>query len=145
MTAFSARKAGKDPKTSNNKDGVGRGRKSGLTKLFEAAGFIRYGWNKWTYSFDDSPEFVVAPGTIINSEGMPRQGLVARCDDKEVFFPYGTAPADIAARLDDEIAVITGVGPMIDFEDWTDSLTPAESQRMGRVNTRPGVQYGVWV
>jgi hypothetical protein len=139
MTAFSARKAGKDPKTSNNKDPQTprqtKAQRQATGDEMEAAGFKQSDWNKWDYEC-----FRIVPGTVDF-----RPGWVAICEDGRRI-PIGTASAaEIKIRLDDEISAITGVGPMIDFEDWTDSLTPTESQRMGRVNTRPGAEYGVIV
>ena len=110
MTAHSAIASRKTRNARNIKDGGNSlRRKSGLTKAFEGRGFIRSDWNKWTYTWTGNfPVFKVGPGTVINNDGSPRQGLVARYvpADKEILFPYGTSPAEIAGRLDDEILAI---------------------------------------
>ncbi len=90
---------------SNIKDGPRR-RQSGHSKSFLDNGFIRSDWNKWVYTWlGDFPVFHLAPGAVINDQGKFREGLIARHPqtDKEILFPYGTSPADIAGRLNDEI------------------------------------------
>jgi hypothetical protein len=73
----------------------------------EAAGFT---WTPgpWRYTWEGNfPVFIVAPGIITNEIGT-HAGLVARCAAAsiEIFFPYGTRPASIAAQLNDEILAI---------------------------------------
>lgn len=70
-----------------------------------AAGF-EYRWirnaPRLTYTWSgDFPVFEVIPGIIGISAG-----LIARYAPIEIFFPYETDPADIAARLNDEILAI---------------------------------------
>jgi hypothetical protein len=128
MTSYLARLTGRDPGSRNQKDG-------GRRQPVQTSGF----WGIEGFMPTRTPgEWTYGPFTLVS-------GWIAICDNGRQI-PIGTASvAEIKQRLDDEIAVITGVGPMIDFEDWTDSLTPTESQRMGRVNTRPGAEYGVIV
>lgn len=111
MTAYGQILSGKISDRPNKKDGGGPRRKSGLTKSFEAVGFIRDDWNKWMYTWEgEFPVFKIGPGTIINDEGMPRDGLIASCLQAgiEILFAYGTPPESIKAQLDNEISEIIG-------------------------------------
>ena len=101
MTAFNARKSNRTPKGRNKKDGNGQvARQRDYNKRLEALGFTRTGWNKWSYSWQgDFPTFTLAPGGLLNGE----TGLIAKFEEIEILFPYGTTPAFIKARLDDEI------------------------------------------
>jgi hypothetical protein len=136
MTAFSARKAGRKPDGRNQKDA----RPPRQTKAqcqaagdeMEAAGFTQIDWNKWSYG-----EFRIVPGTVDF-----RPGWVAICDDGRRI-PIGTASAvEIKQRLDDEIAAITGVGELVDIDEWMlIGLPPTDPP----ANTRPGAEYGVIV
>jgi hypothetical protein len=51
------------------------------------------------------PTFTLTPGTLTDNTGT-YAGLIARYGDKKILFAYGTNPAAIAARLDDEILEI---------------------------------------
>jgi hypothetical protein len=73
---------------------------------WEAAGFIRVDWNKRSYSWSGNfPIFTIAPGILTDDTGT-YAGLIARYGDKKILFAYGTNPAAIAARLNDEILEI---------------------------------------
>lgn len=89
----------------NKKDGNGPlVRQRDYNARLEAAGFTRTDWNKWSYSWHgDFPVFKLAPGIVDD-----KVGLVAQCSqaDKTILFSYGTFPADIKVRLDDEILEI---------------------------------------
>lgn len=97
MTAFNARLAGRTPKGRNKKDGA-TGRNPGATN-FEKHGFtFIMPPSQWAYTWQGVfPVFQVAPGRVNGLAGM-----VARCPKSGVieWFPYGTTPADIKARLD---------------------------------------------
>jgi hypothetical protein len=88
---------------------------------WEAAGFEMIDWNKMAYTWEgDFPAFALAPGTITDDQDA-RAGLVARYDpaDIKILFPYGTPPAAIATRLDDEILSIMRHDADIDAPlDW---------------------------
>ncbi len=107
MTAFNARLAGRTPKGRNKKDGNGQMvRQRDYNARLGAARFTRIGWNKWSYSWQGSfPTFTLAPGIL---EDGGAAGLIARYSpaDIEILFPYGTRPALIKGRLDDEILEI---------------------------------------
>ncbi len=104
----------------NRKDGQRFGRhqtkvqRNAAETQWLAAGFSR----KWIrnaprliYTWDHPdgifPVFEITPGIITDNNGT-YTGMVARYPnpDKEILFTYGTPPADIAARLDDEIFAI---------------------------------------
>lgn len=89
----------------NIKDGNGPlVRQRDYNVRLEAAGFIRTDWNQWSYSWDgDFPTFILTPGIVDD-----KAGLVAQCNqaDKAILFSYGTLPADIKARLEEEILEI---------------------------------------
>lgn len=77
-----------------------------------AAGFffrwLRDAPPRLTYSWTgEFPLFEVVPDIVTDDTGT-RAGLIARYTpaNVKIFFPYGTAPADIAARLNDEILAI---------------------------------------
>lgn len=100
------------PRPFNKKDGNGPRRDYTYNARLEALNFTRAGWNKHSYTWPgEFPTFTLAPGVI---EG--EAGLVARCPkaDKEILFVYGAAPADIKARLDDEILTLMGLQADID-------------------------------
>ncbi|KKN15651.1 hypothetical protein LCGC14_0983870 [marine sediment metagenome] len=156
MTAFNARKSNRTPKGRNKKDGNGPlARQRDYNKRLEALGFTRTGWNKWSYSWQgDFPTFTLAPGGLLNGE----TGLIAKFEEIEILFPYGTKPADIKDRLDDEIlGIVEGqgiglakrIGKLIlrrstqivrANEDWLTENLP-ETNRPA--STRPGAEYGV--
>lgn len=112
---------------------------------FQVAGFAQIDWNKWSYSWAGGkfPVFVISPGTHADDQGSIHAGLIARCEgvEKEILFAYGTDPAVIKVRLDDEIAALTEIGEMLDFDGWLADLPKTNPP----VNTRPGAEYGVWV
>ncbi len=88
--------------------------------------------DKWTYkSF-----------TLIQGPVDCRPGWIAICEDGRQI-PIGSAtPAEIAVRLNDEIATQTGIGDLIDVDDFmTEGLPQTNPPR----NTRPGAEYGVWI
>lgn len=105
MTAFSKVCKGKVSRRANKKDGNGPlNRQRDYNARLEALGFTRTDWNGWSYSWQgEFPTFTLAPGIVDD-----KAGLVAQCNqaDKAILFPYGTFPADIKARLDDEILAI---------------------------------------
>jgi hypothetical protein len=95
-------------------------------KQYETAGFTliqppaSYSYT-WQGIF---PIFRVAPGTV---QGLA--GMVARCEAANIieWFPYGTSPAAIKARLDDLILGIlrhdADIDGSIEFDqqdDWID-------------------------
>ncbi|KKL92162.1 hypothetical protein LCGC14_1816520 [marine sediment metagenome] len=106
MTAFNARLAGRTPKGRNKKDGNGQmARQRDYNARLGAARFTQIGWNKWSYSWQGNfPTFTLAPGILEDGAA----GLIARYSpaDIEILFPYGTRPALIKGRLDDEILEI---------------------------------------
>lgn len=92
----------------NRKDGGHFNRRLNQNKEFYALGFTRNDWNKWNYTWSgEFPIFLLSPGTIV-TDGGPKSGLIAHYEPagKEIYFPYGSSPADIAARLDNEIFAI---------------------------------------
>lgn len=105
MTAFSKVCKGKVSRRANKKDDNGPlARQRDYNARLVEAGFTRSGWNKWSYTWSGNfPVFALAPGIV---DG--KAGLVAQCSqaDKTILFSYGTFPADIKARLDDEILTI---------------------------------------
>lgn len=141
MTNFrQARSSGK--RGGNNKDGHRSDRRQTKKQTQAAedqwlvAGFELVDWNKWTYTWDHPdgkiPVFKVAPGTVSNDTGT-HAGLVAQyalgvLSWWTCLFPYGTPPADIAARLNDEILAIMRHdadvdGPPLDWKpagEWID-------------------------
>ena len=88
----------------NIKDGNGPlARQRDYNALLRALGFTRTDWNKWSYSWQgDFPTFALAPGGHLNGE----TGFIAKFKEIEILFPYGTKPAFIKDRLDDEILEI---------------------------------------
>ena len=106
MTAFSKVSKGKFSQFHNKKDGNGQvARQRDYNASLAALGFTRTDWNKWSYTWQGSfPTFTLAPG-ILEGGGA---GLIARYSpaDIEILFPYGTRPALIKGRLDDEILEI---------------------------------------
>jgi hypothetical protein len=132
MTSFKARLEGKTPQTNNIKDGPKRPRDRGDQWL--AAGFTWPGPQRavYNYTWDGNfPLFRIGPERLDGCSG-----LVARCArvDVVLFFAYGTSPAIIAGRLDDEILSIMRhdaeiaempinwepreIGAEIDIDDW---------------------------
>jgi len=109
MTAFNARKSNRTPKGRNKKDGNGQvARQRDYNVRLKTAGFRRTDWNRWTYTWaGDFPAFTLAPGTLTDGTGT-RVGLIAQCSQAGVtiVFSYGTKPAGIATRLNDEILEI---------------------------------------
>lgn len=85
----------------NKKDG--RPRPRSQAAQYEAQGFKRTDWNRWEYTWKGNfPVFQMAPGILGD-----KAGLIAKfSEDIKIHFPYGTPPADIKARLDDEILAI---------------------------------------
>jgi hypothetical protein len=68
-------------------------------------------------------------------------GWVAICDNGRQI-PLGTISAEeIKVRLDDEIAKMTGVGEVIDVDEWMLKNLPQTSPL---TNCRLGAEYGVW-
>ncbi len=100
MTNFKLATCNKD-RPFNQKDGVARSRSQ--DDQYEAAGFKPIDWNKWTYTWEGNlPTFHLSPGILED-----KAGLVATFSPEiKIYFPYGTPPADIKARLDDEILAI---------------------------------------
>jgi hypothetical protein len=109
MTAFSKVCKGEVSDQANKKDGNGSlARQRDYNVILEALDFIRIGWNKWSFTWGgDFPIFTLAPGTFTDDTGT-HAGLIARYSlaDIEILFPYGTSPADIKTRLNDEILEI---------------------------------------
>ena len=99
----------------NKKDGNGPlNRQRDYNARLKALGFSRIGWNKWSYSWQgEFPTFTLAPGGLLNGE----TGLIARLEEIEILFPYGTNPAFIKVRLDDEILEIMRLTEMTDHND----------------------------
>jgi hypothetical protein len=111
LAATRNRKRGK-----NKKDGATGRRCPSPSQDFEAQGFTRLDWNKWTYTWSgEFPVFRLAPGIV----GL-QAGLVAVWEDRKIFFPYGTQPKEIKARLDDEIlAIMRYAAAIVEAEiDW---------------------------
>jgi hypothetical protein len=136
MTAYHARSTGRKPNGRNQKDGGGRHQSVNASGFWGVEGFLpTRDPEKWNYG----------PFTLVRGPVDFRPGWVAICDGRQI--PLGTISAEeIKIILDDQIAGITGVGEVIDLDDWmTAGLAPAERQKMGRVNTRPGAEYGVIV
>lgn len=109
-------------------------------KLWEEAGFENLGAPRITYT-GIGITFEVSPGIVTDETGT-HAGLVARHPGKEILFPRFAPAADIAARLDDEIAAIAAIGELIDVDDFMTANLP---QTTPPTNTRPGAEYGVWV
>lgn len=144
MTGYSARLGGRTPKGRNKKDGA-----TGLLRRgdsFEKAGFtLVEPPAKFSYTWKGVfPVFQVKPG-IINSLA----GIVAQCDDIIEWFPYGTPPGEIKARLDDLILEIMRHDAELDNErldepdddnEWIDvDLWMTRPQAAARQST-PAVQ-----
>ena len=106
MTAFSKVSKGKFSQFHNKKDGNGPlARQRDYNASLAALGFTRTDWNKWSYTWQGNfPTFTLAPGILEDGAA----GLIARYPpaDIEILFPYGTTPALIKGRLDDEILEI---------------------------------------
>jgi hypothetical protein len=120
MTAYKARLNGRTPATRNKKDGATGRRPKDRSDQFEALGFtLIEPPAKWSYTWQGVfPVFQVKPG-IINGLG----GIVARCETANVaeWFPYGTSPDKIKARLDDlvlEIMRSDAADEPIDWAEW---------------------------
>lgn len=112
-----------------------KARRQAIENQWTAAGFKMTDWNKWTYTWPgESPVFRLTPGILIDDRGT-HAGLIARyaSADKKILFVYGTDPASIKARLDDEILAIMRlqadvdnspigggqeIGPEINLDVW---------------------------
>jgi hypothetical protein len=106
----------------NKKDGVAR--PPSLGDQYEDQGFKQIDWNRWEYTWQggDFPVFQVGPGILDD-----KAGVIAKFGDTiniNIHFPYGTDPADIKARLDDEILGIMCYDAGIEEQpltlDWID-------------------------
>jgi hypothetical protein len=86
-------------------------------KLAEA-GFTWVGL-KLTYTWPGVfPAFILAPGIATDETGT-HAGLIARCGDIEILFPYGSDPEAMAAQLDDEILEVMRLQADVDAPlDW---------------------------
>lgn len=102
MTAFSQISRGEQRTHSNIKEGNRTGRPKSQAAQYEATGFtLIEPPAKWSYTWQGTfPVFTVKPGRI---NGLV--GIVARHDQSNTaeWFPYGTKPEVIKARLDDLI------------------------------------------
>lgn len=114
---------------------------------FEAAGFVRVGWNKFSYTWDGVgfAKFVVKPGLISGPFGKCG-GLVAECAEAEVKleFEYGTAPEVIKEVLDDAILEIVSYNADEDHE----SVSPIDWEELeaeGLVIDFDDFMSGQWV
>ncbi len=86
----------------NQKDGV-VARPRSQARIYEALGFAQTDWNKWSYTWEGNfPIFALAPGILSDKAGL----IATFSPEIRIHFPYSTDPADIKARLDDEILAI---------------------------------------
>lgn len=105
MTAYGQILSGKVSRRANKKDGAPRPSRAYANSL-EAAGFVYIGEKRWAYTWEGYfPKFTMAPGANLNG----KIGLIARCKDVVILFPYGADPDFIKTRLDDEILAIMGL------------------------------------
>jgi hypothetical protein len=132
MTAYHARSTGRKPNGRNQKDGGRRHQSVNASGFWGVEGFLpTRDPDQWIYK-----SFKIIQGCVNFAPGW-----VAICDGRQI--PIGTAtPAEIKIRLDDEIAKLTGVGEVIDLDDW---MTAGLPQTNPPVNPRPGAEYGVIV
>jgi hypothetical protein len=103
MTNFN-QAPGNKSRGNNIKDGGSRPRRNRSNDdQFEALGFKRIDWNKWSYTWKgDFPVFRLVPGWVSFE-----YGWIAICDRSGLQIPIGQAgPIEIKTRLDDEILAI---------------------------------------
>jgi len=94
-----------------------RGRGRAKAQDWAAHGFTQVDWNKHQYTWEgrNFPVFTVSPGLVPHEFGL-QSGIVARCGDVVVYFEYGTDPATIKDKLDDEILAIMRLD--VEVIDW---------------------------
>jgi hypothetical protein len=131
MTNFKQTKGNK-PRGGNRKDGGSRRQSlAGQSGFWGIEGFMPAKEpGRWTYTWQgDFPVFNIRPGMIAHPLGL-QSGLVAEYKGIRLEFPYGTPPAGIKARLDDEILAIMQhdaeiVEAELNYNSWVASIKAA--------------------
>lgn len=128
MTAFGKISKNQKRNSFNQKDGrLGQPELNPLD--WEAAGFVRTGWNSRSYTWEgNSPTFSLKPAIVVTDDGAD-EGLLAQHDQSgtRILFAYWAQPVDIKARLDCEIFEIMQhdadlAEAPIDWSEWSEMV-----------------------